>query len=421
MPRQLFNIVGLVVAALTGLANASCSAPAGHEPATNAETGEVAIPLTATSDDVAYRLSSARFTIKALAGNVPSLNVVAPPDEAVHHELLPTGVYSVTLESGWQLESKGASTTGPYTAINAALVSSNPLTVRISRGVVVDALFRFATNGPVVDFGRGGVKIRIDVDECAGYDGYTSALGTFTVACLGTIGPDSYRLDQAGLLQRNFDKCPLDEGKLRSIDDYLSLQRRKELLPLGQRCIAGRWAAWKKAFDTSGITQCPTWALQRRINEPTIERVASVLKQLDVLPPEGGRERTPPTFLSLIKIGAVFETAWANGMPEQACATPGACAARCAGGFPAFVTDVVDSVVVTDPWDWDLDTNYNELMVQNPFVQLGYYHAMSYVDPDPDGVIVGHRSRDKEPCSRYEEPFTYPATRSERGEGRGAR
>jgi hypothetical protein len=66
--------------------------------------------------------------------------------------------------------------------------------------------------------------------ECRGFNQYTAALATFTVDCLGTIAPDSFRVE-GGLLERTFERCVLDPAKLADIDAILSLQRRAAMLP----------------------------------------------------------------------------------------------------------------------------------------------------------------------------------------------
>src|ERR1041385_2190644 len=52
------------------------------------------------------------------------------------------------------------------------------------------------------------------VEECAGYNGFTAALATATVECLGTIDQRSFVLDANGFLARNFSDCAADVERL---------------------------------------------------------------------------------------------------------------------------------------------------------------------------------------------------------------
>ena len=54
--------------------------------------------------------------------------------------------------------------------------------------------------------------------DCSAFDTYTAALATFTVDCIGTIGPDSFFVDGDGFLARRFSACTNDRTKLQSID-----------------------------------------------------------------------------------------------------------------------------------------------------------------------------------------------------------
>src|SRR5262249_54033293 len=81
--------------------------------------------------------------------------------------------------------------------------------------------------------------------DCTNYNGYTAAIAEATIDCIGTVGPTSYGVDVAGLLQRSFSACTLPGtvDSLLRIDRLLSLQLRLDL-PLANVCIAQAWTDW---------------------------------------------------------------------------------------------------------------------------------------------------------------------------------
>ncbi len=264
-------------------------------------------------------------------------------------------------------------------------------------------MFRFATAaGVVVAIDRGQVNIRIDVSDCSAYDEFTAALATYAVDCLGTIGPDSFILDAAGFLRRNFDRCPLgDDTKLQSVNDLLGLQYRKNILPIGKQCIQGRWSMWKRSFDQSGIKVCPTWKKISEINTPNSDTISKLSTLLPRLPARDTGDRVP--VVQQLKTDSAYSIVFDQPPPAQDCGSPGACAAQCAGGFPGFVLRAsTDNIVLTDPTYWLLDTVFAP--GSDPFMRTGYYHPMSYYGPLP-GALVGHRNRSlmgsDEMCSWY--------------------
>src|SRR5262245_45418405 len=99
--------------------------------------------------------------------------------------------------------------------------------------------------------------------DCSSFVGYTAKLGTLTVDCLGTIAPDSYKVNADGRLARNFEHCTLDETRLIKIDQTLSLQRREARLPHVKECFAGAYADFVRSFAASDVTACPTWKKQK--------------------------------------------------------------------------------------------------------------------------------------------------------------
>jgi hypothetical protein len=293
MSRQLLG-----VAVLSLVLSACSSTPLDRmadETAETASTGQIILPLTASAGSVTYRLTLAQFTItgEALAKRTRVVKPLA--DAPVHNEALPVGSYSVVLEKGWVLERRDDAEGGAFQAIPAKLVSANPLTFDVKGEVASDALFSFATAAGDVSLGQGSVDIRIGVQDCAAYDGYTAALATLTVDCLGTIDPKSFSVTKDGLLKRNFDSCPLDESRLLPIDQLLSLQQRTTRLPLAKECFGGRYQSYLDKIADSGVTSCPQWKKIRTVNPITADTVAKAIPLLPELPAKENGQ-TPRVF-----------------------------------------------------------------------------------------------------------------------------
>ena len=404
---RLFLRVWVVTAALLGIVQVACSGETPGPLTDDArQTGSVGLPLTAQSGDVAYRLASARFTITGTPLGGP--RVIRPPaDTPVHEETLPVGSYSILLEDGWRLERKRPED-GAFSPVQAQLIVDNPQKFSIARNAVTDVVFSFATGVGQVDLGSGRGDIRIEVHDCKSYDTYAATIATLTVDCLGRIDQNSFVLDAAGFLRRNFQDCPLDFSKLQSIDDFLGLQYRRVLagktvdpLPFGKDCIAGRWARWRDQFDSSGVIACPDWRKAAEINTPTDALYDEIAKQLPPLPYQERRDRVAVP--EQIKVNSVYFVTLPPGIPGQQCGTPGACAAICAAGFPGFVIQQEGSTVLTDPPAWQLDLVFTG---SNPFMRLGYYHAMSLYGAPP-GEIFGHKNRVPENCSYYDSGYHF--------------
>jgi hypothetical protein len=412
MSTQMLR-VWVLSAALLGAAGVACSgeAPTGPVINDNDTVGSVSLPLTTQSGDVQYRLAAARFTITGTPLDRRTLTISPPGDTPVHEETLPVGTYSILLEDGWRLERRSAAERA-FTEVSAELIVDNPQQFSVSRSAVTDVVFSFATGIGTVDLGRGRADVRIDVRDCTTFDTYASSLATFTVDCLGTINQDSYALDAAGFLQRNFQDCPSDPSKLRSIDGFLGLQYPRRLpgqtvnpLPFAKDCIAGRWARWREAFDASGVVECPMWEKRGEINTPTDALYDSIGKGLPQPPFAETRER--PEIIQLTKVNSIYFVSFPGGQtPPQQCETPGACAAICAGGFPGFVIQQEGSTVLTDPPAWQLDVIFTG---SNPFMRAGYYHPMSLYGPPP-GEIFGHVNRVPEGCTYFDSGYHWGTT-----------
>jgi len=419
MTKQLLR-VGILMGAMFGVATSGCSGEPGV-PSEENSLGTVELPLIAQNGDVVYRLVDAKFTIKG--GNLATPRVITPkPDAVVHQETLPTSGYEIFLESGWRLERRGPEEKD-FTEVDATISSLNPQKFEVKAGVIANVVFTFATSAGVIDLRQGRANVRISVSDCSSFNSFTSALATYTVDCLGTIGPDTYYIDQDGYLQRNFKECASDPSLLRSIDNFLGLQYKRDGLPdeanaqlaYGRDCIAGRWSAWKEKFDQeAAVVECPMWKKESEIGTPTPEdydRYARLLPQLPVA--EAGR--TLPAVLQAMKVNALYSVYFEGEQPSQKCESASNCAALCASGFAGFVIrQDENNTVLTDPPPWETDTVYARI---NPFQRPGFYHPMSFYGPPP-GDIFGAHQRALSPapgelCSYFSQGFHQQTTLKE--------
>jgi hypothetical protein len=406
MPNHSLG-AGVFMSVALALGASACSDVPSDPGNETSGTGTIMLPLTAQSGDTTYRLAQALFTIK---GNGLSRVIQPPADTPVHQETLPTGGYEIRLEKGWQLERKGPADTA-FVPVPAQLTTQNPLKFKVQTSTVVDVVFTFSTNGGAVDFGRGRANVRIDVQDCRGFDTLAASIATSVVDCLGTIGPTAFLLDDEGFLVRNFERCQDPETEqelLETIDAFVGLQHPRELpasvagrFAFSKDCISGRWAAWKASFDESGIFECPSWFKEQEINTPTPELYKEYTAQLPDLPFTERNGERPPV-VGQLKINNLYSVRFPNGTPDQQCGSPGDCAARCAQGFPGFVIRQDGENVLTDPPPWQRATVYSST---DPF-DPPYYHPMSLSGELP-GETVGHINRQLsgDACSFWDGEF----------------
>jgi hypothetical protein len=393
MARQLVGVAGV---ALLSLVMAACSStpidPSNQQGASEAELGSVNLPLTAKVGDTAYRLRLATFTITGTALAAP--RVVKPPaDEAIHTEALPVGNYSILLANGWVLEKMGPESK-VFAAVEAKLVTPNPLTFSVDGKVPGDAFFGFVTASGDVSLGQGSANIRIGVADCAAYDTYTASLGALTADCRGTVDPRDYQVNADGFLVPTFDSCPADRTQLvmRQIRQLLSLQYRTARLPFAKQCMAGRYDAYLQKFASMGVEVCPLWVKAEVLNPITDQVVDGIIKGLPELPNRAGE--LSPDVSEALKVNSMYRVGFDN-QPAQKCATPAECAQLCAGAFPGFVLSGEGESVLTDPVAWLLETTYASASL-DPYLRAGYYHPMSYYGPLP-GVQFAEYNR-FDPC-----------------------
>lgn len=238
--------------------------------------------------------------------------------------------------------------------------------------------------------------VKPQADACVNYDSLTAALGSRTLDCLGTVGPDTYAVDNNGRLVPRFEKCTQDPPKDGDEDVYgdilalLSVQDRKEA-PDAARCIGGRYAEWRKSFDATGIKNCPVWKRVETLNAPTERTIEAIAAKQPKLPAKPGTVQAVPHENYLMELG------FPDGVREERCKDEADCANKCSAGFKGMWIEGEGTKALIDPSYWLITLNFGE---SNPFMSAGYYHPMSFSGTVP-GALYGHRNRKGEPCSRY--------------------
>lgn len=123
--------------------------------------GTVRMPLRAVSDDgTEYQLRQAEFDISG-----PQTVTVLSEDyltQDAAQVVLGVGDYQVELTGTWQME---RIVDGMPEAVEATLVSGNPVAFSIQDQGVSAVTFRFEVEGEVVEMGEGVLELRIEVDE----------------------------------------------------------------------------------------------------------------------------------------------------------------------------------------------------------------------------------------------------------------
>ena len=259
--------------------------------------------------------------------------------------------------------------------------------------------------------------LRLPPPNCDDLTSYTASLAWATIDCIGTISPDSYAVDANGYLRRRFASCLGDLrnkgvgiGKqgdfarsfpdtrspgIKAIDDLLGLQYRRETLPTARVCIAGQWERWRQRFLAEGNTTCPYWKLRKPLQTFSPNEVGAIAAGL----PRPPFERQD---VNAGKQSFLYEVAYADKPDlEQPCGRAESCAKQCTDGFPGFYVDTTNDGLIGDPRPWLTDMAfYPNDASTNPFMQNGYYHAMSAFRGAP-GDLYGNRNRVSEDCTRW--------------------
>jgi hypothetical protein len=134
-----------------------------------AELGELAITLTAQAGGIDYRLGAARFRLQGAEAR----ELQSGDSDELSLEL-PAGSYTLTLLDGWALEALGDG--GAGRAVEARLVSQNPLRLEIVPGATTRAVLRFELVRADLATGTGRLEVAVEVDADAGHAACARAL-----------------------------------------------------------------------------------------------------------------------------------------------------------------------------------------------------------------------------------------------------
>jgi hypothetical protein len=229
--------------------------------------------------------------------------------------------------------------------------------------------------------------------DCRSFTPYTAALATFTVDCTGSIGPESFRINTQGRLERAFQRCEgdRDQSQLVDIDQLLSLQRREARLPDVRACIAGGFADAMSSLESQGSAGCPKWTKIKTVNpidHEVVRSLATQLQQLQDAPSEAAPALAKNGIPEAMEIKNLYRVSFADARDT---ADVSRAATACAAGFAGFVIETNGDTVLTDPPTWQQTMTFNDA-AQDPFLDPSFYHAMSWYGGVP-GVRYGHYNR----------------------------
>jgi hypothetical protein len=154
-------MMGLLLAA--GASTLSLTGCASHDDSARENDGSygtVVLSLTGQTNGTTYRLRQAIFEVTGPTN--ATLNSESDPNGTVLATTLSTGGYLIALQDGWFLERLTGMTAEP---VDAALISNNPQMFGISSAATSTVLFRFETDGTIIDIGTGQLEVAIEVNE----------------------------------------------------------------------------------------------------------------------------------------------------------------------------------------------------------------------------------------------------------------
>lgn len=285
-------------------------------------------------------------------------------------------------------------------------------------------------------------------DACADYVSLTASLGEATVNCTGTIGPDSFFVNDKGLLQNRFERCTagLDVDRLANFDAVQRLLRFQsfgEALPKLRECLTDRHKRWSEIFARTQLKTCPIWTPKVVVGDPArqgvdLARAAArqhgkmqpKFRYVPALPPgtppgtpffagapdQKGRQRSdlrgptpdvgpsPDQRYADIRVPTKSVTVYeiAFNAPEAACEDPAVCAAQCAAFLPGFVVAAAGNQVVADPAQWYRNRMWAQGCTvephDDPWCPPDYAHQMSVNATTEGGTVppgdsYGHPNR----------------------------
>jgi hypothetical protein len=154
-------MLGLVLAvSATALSLTGCASHDDAARENDGSYGTVVLSLTGQTNGTTYRLRQAIFDVAGPTN--ATLNSESDPNGAVLAATLSTGGYLITLRDGWFLERLTGMTAEP---VDATLISNNPQMFGISSATTSTVLFRFETDGTIIDIGTGQLEVAIEVNE----------------------------------------------------------------------------------------------------------------------------------------------------------------------------------------------------------------------------------------------------------------
>jgi len=257
-------------------------------------------------------------------------------------------------------------------------------------------------------------------DPCEGYFGLTALLAQATVSCTGTIGPDSFYVNDNQALENKFSSCKDGPEGLEKVKKLLQLQTFHKALPGFQQCLAGRYKLWEDLFARTKLgNNCPNWTATAVVGEGE----SGTSKQLGKMQPkfpyapsaEKARANLKPgpdqRFVNIrvpAKSSIIYEIAYPQA--NSACDDPAVCAAQCAAFLPGFVVSAAGNQLVADPASWYRDrttTTCSASPTNDPWCPPDFVHQMSLYStssgPVPPGDLYGHPNRGNkgEHCDRW--------------------
>lgn len=278
-------------------------------------------------------------------------------------------------------------------------------------------------------------------DACADYAGLTALLAEKTIACTGTIGPNSFAIDDQGQLKNNFDSCTAGDASARasnfeSVTKLVRLQAFRSALPRFQECLVDRYTRWTELFKRTELKSCPAWkklAVFGEGNAATSKQLGKMQLKFPYVPASPKNVRLPspgaitqqsarlvPTDLQPSpderfadihvpsKSSILYEISYSQ--PEPNCDDPAVCAAQCAAFLPGFVVSAAGNQLVADPASWYRDrttTTCSAVPSDDPWCPPNFVHQMSLYStssgPVPPGDLYGHPNRGNmgEHCDRW--------------------
>src|SRR5258706_3157566 len=142
---NLLRMSGRVLLVIAALAPAIVGCSSSPDKEAEGATGAISMSLVGQTGANTYRLRNARFDVTG--PSTTSLDSEVDPNATSLNATLPTGSYSIQLETGWALERLDGMTFNP---VDATLISANPTSFQIVANSTSNVKYLFSTNGTIV-------------------------------------------------------------------------------------------------------------------------------------------------------------------------------------------------------------------------------------------------------------------------------